>query len=161
MPIITSNAPTAYLQRVDDLLTQIEGWSSKKGLITQRYPVELNEEAYGAYPAEGLRLSTAKGGRLGVLMPVGASIIGAKGRVDFEGTIDQAILVDWDVGGPVFETCIKVGEEVKTTRQPIYRGVDEAGWYWVESRQLSRAHRLNERLFIDLLRMVSDYDLRG
>jgi len=161
MPTITSKTPTAYLHRVDDLLTQIEGWSSDKGLITQRYLIDLNEEAYGAYRAEGLRLSTAEGEQLGALIPVGASIIGAEGRVDFEGTIDQAILVDWDVGGPVFETTIKVGNDIKTTRQSVYRGVNEAGWYWVESRQLSRAHKLDERLFLDLLLLVSDYDLRG
>ena len=161
MPTITSTTPAAYLQRLDELLTQIEGWSRDKGLITLRYPVDLNEEAYGAYPAEGLRLSTAQGEPLGALIPVGASIIGAKGRVDFQGTIDQAILVDWDSGGPAFETTSKVGNEVKTTRHSVYRGINEPGWYWVESRQLARAHQLDERLFFDLLLLVSDHDLRG
>ncbi|MEA3643002.1 MAG: hypothetical protein VBE63_24120 [Lamprobacter sp.] len=161
MTTAISKTPDAYLQRLDDLLNQIDQWSSAKGLNTQRYRVNLNEEAYGSYPAQGLRLSTAEGDPLGTIIPVGASIIGAKGRVDFEGTIDQAILVDWDVGGPLFETSVRAGNDVRATRQPIYRGVDEAGWYWVESRQLSRAHKLDERLFFDLLLMVSDYDLRG
>ncbi|MEE4204373.1 MAG: hypothetical protein V2I45_12140 [Halieaceae bacterium] len=153
--------PTAYLDRVNGLFTQIERWSRERDLTSSRYSIQLNEEAYGVYTAEGLRLSAADGTPLGALIPIGASIIGAKGRVDFEGTVDQAILVDWDVGGPVFESVIRAGEEEQTTRRPIYRGVDEAGWYWVESRQLARAHRLDERLFWDLLFLVSDYDLRG
>lgn len=160
MPSIATKAPDAYLERVDELLSLIKHWSHARGLIAARYPVQLSEEEYGSYTADGLHLSTTNGDRLGSLIPVGASIIGAKGRVDFQGTVDQAILVDWEAGGPVIESHITApGSPVSTTRS-IYRGVDEAGWYWVESRRLARAHKLDERLFWDLLFLVSDYDLR-
>lgn len=92
---------------------------------------------------------------------MGASIIAAKGRVDLEGTIDRVILVNWDPGGPVFETVIRTGDTTQARIHALYQGVDAAGWYWIESRELSRAHPLNERLFLELLFLVSDYDLRG
>lgn len=161
MPSIATKAPNTYVERVNELFSLIEHWSHTRGLITRRYSVQLDEENYGSYSANGLYLSTTGGDRLGTLIPVGASIIGAKGRVDFEGTVDQAILVDWDAGGPVIESSITSYNTVSTARHPIYRGVDEAGWYWVESRRLARAHKLDERLFWDLLFLVSDYDLRG
>ena len=128
MPSIANKAPDAYLERVDELLSLIKHWSHARGLIAARYPVQLSEEEYGSYTADGLHLSTTNGDRLGSLIPVGASIIGAKGRVDFQGTVDQAILVDWEAGGPVIESHITApGSPVSTTRS-IYRGVDEAGW---------------------------------
>lgn len=60
----------------------------KRGLATERYSVELHENDYGRYSALALRLSTQDGVPIANLIPVGASIIGAKGRVDLEGTID-------------------------------------------------------------------------
>ncbi|GAB6048151.1 hypothetical protein JCM19379_19790 [Methyloparacoccus murrellii] len=160
MNIATMQAPTTYLGRLAALVNDIEQWSRAKGLITRRYTTELDEEAYGQYQAEGLQLLLGDGRLLATLVPVGASIIAAKGRVDLEGTVDRAILVDWDQGGPVFETAIQVGDTLQTHTQAIYKGVDEPGWYWVESRALSRAHKLNERLFLELLFLVSDHDLR-
>jgi len=133
----------------------------KRGLATERYTLELHENDYGRYRALALRLATQDGVPIANLIPVGASIIGAKGRVDLEGTIDQAILVDWDKGGPAMRSTIAGGADGSSMAHPIYRGVDEAGWYWVESRKLSRAHKLDEHLFFELLFLVSEHDLRG
>jgi len=160
MAIVATQSPAAYLARLEALLTDVEQWSRAKGVITRRYASVLDEEAYGCYEASGLQLLLGDGRLLATLVPVGASIIAAKGRVDLEGTVDRAILVDWDPGGPVFETAIRIGDTMQTHTQAIYKGVKDSGWYWVESRELSRAHRLNESLFLDLLFLVSDYDLR-
>ncbi len=161
MAIATALSPAAYLRRLEALLTDVEQWSRAKGLTTRRYARELDEAAFGRYEADGLQILLADGSLLATLIPVGASIIAAKGRVDLEGTIDRAILVDWDSGGPVFETVIRTGDTTQARTQALYQGIDAAGWYWIESRELSRAHPLNERLFLELLFLVSDYDLRG
>mgnify|MGYP006448517043 CR=1 FL=1 len=160
MQPITLSPLQTYLTRLQSLLADVERWSQARGLLLQRDAISLNEEAYGVYRADTLRLLTPAGSPIAALIPVGASIIGAKGRVDLEGTIDQAILVDWDAGGPQFETSVHADGQVERRPQPIYRHVDEPGWYWVESRPLARAHKLDESLFFELLFLVSEYDLR-
>lgn len=152
--------PQLFLDSLTALYGQIERWAKTKGLHTQRGQVDLNEEAYGAYQAETLRLLTPAGKRIAELLPVGASIIGAKGRVDLHGTLDHATLVDWDAGGPSFNTSVIVDGHEETQNRSLYRGVGEAGWYWVESRKLARAHKLDEKLFFDLLLAVADHDFR-
>lgn len=150
--------PTEFLASVQGLFAKIEGWATAKGLRIKRGSVQLNEEAYGIYPAETLQILTEAGEKLAEFVPIGASIIAAKGRVDLIGSIDSVILADWDKGGPSITTTIDDGAAVHSTSKPIYRNVGDAGWYWVESRKLSRAHRFDERLFYELLRSVSDYD---
>ncbi len=150
-----------YLNNIQTLFKDIENWSKSKNLSVNHSNITLNEEAYGKYDVETLVINTSTNEKIAEIIPAGASIIGAKGRVDFVGTIDTVILVDWDKGGPSFETTIASGAETKKCIKPLYRNVDEPGWYWVESRKLSRAHKLDENLFNDLLLAVSDYDCRS
>lgn len=150
--------PIEFLESLQKLYVQIESWCQAKGLVIKRESIQLNEEAYGAYPATTLKIQTTKGENIVELIPKGASIIGAKGRVDLVGNIDSVILVDWDQGGPSITTSIDDGSGKQTNTVKIYRNVGEAGWYWVESRKLARAHRLDEHLFFDLLPSVSDYE---
>lgn len=153
--------PVAYLTRVATLFADVAQWVATKGWYTERDTVELNEEEYGQYLVDTLRLISPEGKKIAEMVPVGASIIGARGRIDLVGTIDQEILVDWDKGGPRFINTITVDDHIETQPTYLYRGVNEAGWYWVESRKLARAHKLDERLFFDLLLAVSDHDLRS
>jgi hypothetical protein len=153
--------PKKFLDSTQELFTEIQSWATAKGLCVKRGSVTLNEHAYGSYQAETLQILTDGDEKVAELVPVGASIIGAKGRIDFVGTVDSVILADWDKGGPSVTTTIEDGSVKKSRTQPLYRDVEEAGWYWVESRKLSRAHKFDERLFYELLRGVSDYDCRS
>ena len=153
--------PTEYLKSLQELYAKIESWCQAKGIQSKRNSTQLNEEAYGSYQAETLQLFTKAGEKLAEFVPAGASIIAAKGRIDLVGTIDSVILVDWEKGGPSITTLVDDGATKHNSTQPIYRNVGDAGWYWVESRKLSRAYRFDERLFIDLLQSVSDYDLHS
>jgi hypothetical protein len=150
--------PTEFLASVQSLFAEIEPWASAKGLHVKRDSVQLNEEAYGAYQADTLQILTETGQKIAEFVPIGASIIGAKGRVDLVGTIDSVILADWDKGGPSIMTAIDDGATKHSNTVKVYRNVGDAGWYWVESRKLARAHRFDERLFFDLLPSVSDYE---
>jgi len=150
--------PTEFLQSVDSLYKEVEKWCAAKGLKLTRHSLELNEEAYAPYTTEKLSILGGDTKKIAELVPKGASIIGAKGRIDLIGNIDSAILVDWDRGGPSITTTIDDGASKHTKTVPVYRNVGEAGWYWVESRKLARAHRLDEALFFDLLSSVSDYE---
>ena len=156
-----THKPEKFLARIQDLFTEIEKWATAKNLLVNRNNIKLNEEAYGMYEVEAIQLVTSTNQKIAEFQPVGASIIGAKGRVDLVGTIDSVVLVDWDKGGPSFETTVTNGAETQKHIKPLYRDVNESGWYWVESRKLSRAHKLDEQLFYDLLLAVSDYDCRS
>ncbi|MCX7113642.1 MAG: hypothetical protein NTX45_26870 [Proteobacteria bacterium] len=150
--------PQDFLASTQALFTEIESWATAKGLLVNRGSVTLNEQDYGSYQAETLQILTGEDEKIAEFVPAGASIIGAKGRVDFVGKIDSVILADWDKGGLVITPINEEGSVKKSGIQPLYRGVEEAGWYWVESRKLSRAHKFDECLFYELLRWVSDYD---
>lgn len=152
--------PTEFIQNLQTLYQQIEHWGRRKGLQFTRHDIQLNEEAYEPYTTEKLAVLDAHGKQIAEFVPKGASIIGAKGRVDLVGNVDSVILVDWDRGGPSITTAINDSANRQTKTVPVYRDVGEAGWYWVESRKLARAHRFDEHLFFDLLPTVSEYEQR-
>lgn len=157
----TSLALKNYQFRVKQLFSCVEAWALTKFLQTEYGDVQLNEEAYGSYKIQTLKLFAPGQRQIAELVPVGASIIGAKGRVDLVGMLDQHILVDWDQGGPmVMAHVITEGQDTRKPRQ-LYRDVTEAGWYWVESRKLARAYPLDSKTFFDLLFAVSGYDCRN
>ncbi len=150
-------ATAKFLSRLSDLYSNISNWVQPQYLRVVRFNMKLNEEAYGKYDVEKLSIIDANGKRIGELLPVGASVIGAEGRVDLIGDVDQEILVYLDDGGPHFTTEIEVGGQQERRTTPLYRGVEEDGWYWIEIRRLSRARRLDQALFLDLLAEVSDH----
>jgi hypothetical protein len=86
---------------------------------------------------------------------------GAACRVDIVGTIDREILVYLEQGGPTISKSVTVNGQVETHTVPLYRGVSEAGWYWVESRKPSRARHLDKAMFLDLLEEVSDHEMNS
>lgn len=149
-----------YHARVDSLFAEATRWTQAHGLTSERGQIDLNEEAYGEYAMDTLRLYASGGELIAELVPVGASIIGACGRVDLQGRIDQAILVYWQTEDAAPTSGAGQTADVVHRAPRYYRGIDRPGWYWVESQHLARAYRLDERLFFDLLLSVSDYDAR-
>lgn len=149
-----------FLEKVDKLLFEMESWCASESLVTQRSPVSILEEDFGNYQTEQLKISTSSGSHVANIVPIGASILGANGRVDMEGLYDRIILVDLNAGGPGITTTTVVdgGERTQTQMRPFYKGIDEPGWYWIESRVSSRGHKLDRELFLDLLAEVSDYE---
>ncbi len=150
-----------FFEKLATLYSNVADWVRAMNLKVERTNIELNEEAFGKYTVEKCRIADSGGKRIAELLPVGASIIGAKYRVDMIGILDQEILVYFDEGGPKATTG--VFEDAQTDKSTMstlkmYRGVDEAGWYWVESQKLSRAFKVDQTLFPDLLSTVSDYD---
>ena len=160
MNVAAQTPPEKFLSCVDALFRNISGWLAGRDLSTLRTSVELYEEAYGKYQTDALSIRTQTGTEVALLTPVGASVIGASGRVDLVGTSDRDILVYLEQGGPTISKSVTVNGQVETQTVPLYRGVSEAGWYWVESRKPSRARQLDKALFLDLLEEVSDYENR-
>jgi hypothetical protein len=139
-------APVKFMNTLADLYSNVSDWVVPRYLQVVRSSMNLNEEAYGKYEVEKLSIIDANAKRVCELLPVGGSVIGAEGRVDLIGDVDQEILVYLTNDGLL---------ERRSTS--LYRGVEEDGWYWIEIRRLSRVRRLDEALFLDLLAEVSEH----
>ncbi len=149
-----------FLSRLEALYTDVTSWVADRTLNVSSSFVELHEETLGRYEVPCLSIQKAGGEEIGMLNPVGATVIGASGRVDLVGAVDREILVFLDKGGPTISRTIQDSGQAKTQTVPLYRGVSEDGWYWIESRKPSRARLLDKTLFLDLLDEVSDYESR-
>lgn len=150
-----------FFEKLENLYSDISIWVNVLNLKVGKFAIELNEEAYGKYTVEKCSLVNSDGKRIAELLPVGASIIGAKYRVDLIGLLDQENLVYFDEGGPKMRAGVFGGDQIdinKMRSSKIYRGVDEPGWYWIESQKLSRAYKVDQKLFLELLSTVSDYE---
>ena len=148
-----------YISKIEQLYSEIEKWIEQKSFVAQKGEVEINEEVPGRYKAPALSIQDQEGEQIAELRPVGAWIIGAEGRVDIVGLLDRNSLVYMKPGGPHISTSVTVAQE-KTRKQqskPLFKGVEQAGWYWIESKRRGRACLLTEQLFLDLLSEVSDY----
>lgn len=145
---------TAYLSNVETLYQSIKEWVIGKALKTQEEKFTINEQASGEYEAQKLTILDEDGDKVAELVPIGAWIIGAKGRIDLTGRFDKAIIIDLEDGGPTITT--RVGKKGESRTRPLYKGVDPAGWYWIEDNRLARVHPLDQELFFDLLAEVSD-----
>ena len=69
-----------YLERVNALYSEVRQWCSQRELEVSEGTIELNEEQTPLYAAPSLRI-TRGGARLAEVVPIGAAIIGAHGRV--------------------------------------------------------------------------------
>lgn len=152
------NEPTVFLNILELLFSDIEKWVAENGLRVTRSEVTLNEELYGLYSVEKLYVLMSNGKKIAEVLPVGASVIGAMGRVDLVGLLDRETLVFLDKGGPSLSISHAADTHKESHSRSLYRGVDEPGWYWLESRKISRVRKLEKALFLDILRGVSDYD---
>ena len=83
-----------FLKSVDELYDNISSWLSPYGLTTLPEKIEITEEASGAYKANKLTIQDEKKEIVASIMPVGAWVIGANGRVDLIGKYDKVIIVN-------------------------------------------------------------------
>lgn len=151
------NKKEEFLKRVDDLFAEIQNWSKEANLVVLSSLTAINEEELGLYDAPELEITTGEGKKIARIVPVGACVIAANGRVDIKGSFDNVIIAHLDKGGPKMITAVRDsnGNELSSSTTPFYKGVDETGWYWIENAR-NKAHKLNSDLFIELLTEVSD-----
>ena len=150
-----------YISRLTKLYSSVETWIERTDLKAIRNTVELNEEVPGRYEAPTLKILDAQGKKVAELLPVGAWIIGAEGRVDLVGLLDRNGLVYLREGGPHIQVTESEGpKDSREWTRPLFKGVEQTGWYWIGEPRRGRAHPLPKELFLDLLSEVSDYDVR-
>jgi hypothetical protein len=147
---------SVYLERLNTFLGQARAWCAARNLVLAETTVDLDEEGLPRYQARGLRISTADGKVLASLTPVGASIIGAQGRVDLVGRMATHALLYQTEKGLVVSVRANDGSG---SSKPMWSGINGDGWYWIEA-VVRKARRIDESLFIDLLSDASDHDFQ-
>ncbi|MDY0301367.1 MAG: hypothetical protein RBQ99_07255 [Trichlorobacter sp.] len=152
-------AAKTFTESVDNLFSEITSWVADTNLHTTLQPTEISEETTGKYRINKLTLADTNGKMVAELVPVGAFVIGASGRINLNGKIDDAILLKLDAGGPAMDIETTVAGVTESKTVPFFRNVKESGWYWIESSRLGRANLLTKELFAELLWGVSEYAL--
>lgn len=148
-----------YLQEIETLFAAITTWVSDTGLKLRREEITVNEEQSGQYTANRLIVEDANGIKIADISPVAAFVIAADGRLDMNGTVDKAIIVNLRSGGPSITTTVHHGNQADVSTKQLYKGVDKSGWYMIDESRRAKAHFFDKELFFDLLAEVSDYEL--
>jgi len=112
---------SGWINQVERLYELVDGWLSeyknRGSLEIQRKTVELTEESLGTYEIQSLELTV--GNKKARLTPIGATIIGAYGRVDVAGPAGRStlLLVPESSDGPKVYSFISTSEEEKKEKQ--------------------------------------------
>jgi len=138
-----------YIQQIETLYSSIQKWLEDKNYHFKRENIEINEEKTGKYKAEKLLLCKPEK-IVAELKPIGLDIIGAHGRVDLVTHYENRKFLYFKDGGPVITTKI----EGQKKEHKIFTGIEEDGWYWVESITLKKAYKVNREVFSSLLEEV-------
>jgi hypothetical protein len=150
-----------YRRRLAAFYDRAERWVKSAGFACRREETNLNEEVTGRYKVPRLLIRTARNERVAELEPVGAYVIGAYGRVDLRGAFDQIPLVYLVSGGPSLHTSIQTGRIVAgAAATPLFGGVDRDDWYSLEREGTAHVQRVDKSHFLELLRRVSEHDVR-
>lgn len=86
------------------------------------------------------------------IFPMGATPLLGKGLLEISGPFGEEKLIYF-----CRDTIPRVEYQEGKIR-PLYRGVEQDGWYWLESSMSNRALLVDQKHFFDLVRLVSFYD---
>ncbi|MDD2725251.1 MAG: hypothetical protein PHH59_14680 [Methylovulum sp.] len=152
-------SPSTFLTSLSTLFLNIETWvaSDEHGLSIHKSECLLDEEEYGVYSAPQLTILNANGDKIAEVIPVAASVLGANGRVDIKGRYDNVTILDLNKGGPQINGLVAERGHPFIRTTPLYKGIDEAGWYWIEHKFSSKGHLLTRELFFEILDDVCEY----
>src|SRR5690349_24472572 len=96
-----------YTEQVRNFIRQVERWLDPIGLKGSEGSVELNEEDIGRYQAMQLEITDRDDKLIASLVPMGASIIGADGRIDLVGPLDREVILYLTGGGPQVQGMVR------------------------------------------------------
>jgi len=147
-----------YKNHIEALYKNITQWSSNNALATSSQSIEISVDASETATVDEVLIKDKNQNTVATLTPISAWVIGAKGRLDFVGTNDKAILVYLEANTPSSVTTVTDGVEEKRNTKPFFNNIDEDGWYWIEDKRRGKAYKLDNDFFKELLLMVSDYE---
>ena len=157
-PIDWAKRRANWLQELDELYARMEEhlrpYTQAGEIQIERTSIQLREEYLGTYRADKLTFSIGR--EKIVAKPIGASVIGARGRVDLSGPRRTLKILLLDKGGPVLTTTIEHGGVAEVSSHRMVRGnVDKAGWYIESPPPESIVYAFGEDSFRDAIMEVS------
>jgi hypothetical protein len=157
MPMTTENASRIFLDRTRAFFDDVDHWIiDDHRLRADRRPYPVPKD-YGGGNSQILSLF-ADGAFLAEFVPAGAFVVGARGRIDVRGRVDQAVLLYLEGPGESRVTMTDdAGNVAFNIAAPLFSGVTGPGWYWVGSGDPRAATLVDERAFRDIVASVSDY----
>ena len=140
-----------YLERVNDLFSQIKTWfQGELEIVTDT--IQIREPA-GSYEAPTLSIRE-KGQTeiLANLIPKSSGTTLFKGMIEIKGWLDRIHLDYMTKGGP------KVTLTPGNTYQML-NGVDQNGWYWIVD-PVTRTTRFTDKTsLLEMITWVSDHEI--
>ncbi|OQY44016.1 MAG: hypothetical protein B6240_11250 [Desulfobacteraceae bacterium 4572_87] len=159
MDVNVAGKVKTFVESVSKLFAEIESWIALTNIKGIRQEIEISEETSGSYKVNKFILEDETGKKIVEFLPIGTFIIGGNGRIDLNGTIDKAIIVNLKTGGPSMTTTNTVGGRTEVQTTSFYKGIDQEGWYWIEDARRGKANFFSKDQFVELLQEVSDYEL--
>jgi len=144
-----------YLQRVNNLYKDIQGWLEDEELIVVPKNFEI-VEALGTYQGTSLSIQTSTNKTLAEIRPEGASVLLAEGLIDIEGLLGIEHILYLVNGGPYFLESTPE-DKAQFVKKQHYPGINVDGWYWIKEVQENSAQLMNKALLLQLIFQVSDY----
>ena len=120
-----ASAPVAtYQKRLAELFKQIREWLKGACIRLKETQISINKGLPDSYQAKALELVDS-GKVIVKVTPAGFRIIGAEGRVDFDGTLDTQSVIYLANGGPALPAAS--GSDGTVRKRPLYSGVKGSG----------------------------------
>jgi len=146
-----------YLTRVNQLFGNIQDWLKDEPVTVKQQNLEIIEKFTGPYTVPSLSISTQAGQELADIKPRGAYVILAEGLVDIEGGFGREHITYMVDGGPYSYRPLPENT-TQVIKKPMFKGINEDAWYWVEDSRLDRANAMDKELLRELITLVSDYE---
>lgn len=145
-----------FLAHLRELLSDVRTWAAADPQLVAAPRQFAIDDPFGQYSAPGMEI-TLPGQRVASVVPVAAVVIGADGRVDVKGPLDQAALLYLSGPGRIQPTI----EGLSALRRDLFAGFEAPGWYWMlDSFSPHRAvRRVDADAFRDIVLSVSDYEI--
>lgn len=145
-----------YETRVQNLFADIINWLPQD-LTTVQLPPSIMPDEPEECSAYGLAIVKKNipepDNAVADLMPSGCSVLLAEGGVDLDGPYGEERIVYL-----VKSNILRLPRKGASRPQPMFKGVDQDGWYWLEDPRRSRMLPMHKTLLLDLLEMVSGYE---
>ncbi len=129
-----------FLERLEQLFSDIEYWVKEEGLHTDRAEIDITEKIIGSYRAPTLSILTPNQQKIADIIPTCAFVIVAEGLVKIRGEFDQQHLA-----------------YLRPSEQTIY-SIYTDNWYWIEYSRDNHAYIMTKAILLKLLNRVSDYE---
>lgn len=146
----TESKQQIYLQRINQLHTNIKNWLQNEPFILEISNIDIIE-VLGNYQVAQLSIKTKNGETLAKLLSKGTAVLLGEGLIEMEGKVGTESIIYMLKGG------LMITDRYGKNR-PMYKGINENGWYWIEDSYRNKAHLMNQALIKDLITLVSDYE---